>query len=309
MPPKKVAKAKIDFDADVEEETLRDFLTRKFNDSFVENIPLQSIRDLPTRYMYIFGFLAHAVAITCFIYFTYFGYDELTSSKFLSLDQNSGICVKVTKQVSGVFVGDSFGNWEGVSAFRAEYGLYRLELNNYAHTEEEYAVFMVDFGHLLAQIGIAALSRSLEENLVYWMVWQPWAIDGINVHKFGMNSDPIYVFDRSYIGGGLGTSEGNCRVESVTDYDRANGVVSFAYSFFAFSAESSCTNAMNPVAFGYQPEYDGDTFSIKLDVTAFATAVAVNNGVLAFQTLIVIPGLPQQTVTLPDGSQVFSSFR
>ena len=61
--------------------------------------------------------------------------------------------------------------------------------------------------------------------------------------------------------------------------------------------------------FRYLPEYEGDTFSIKLDVTAFATAVAVNRGVLEFHTLIKIPGLPENTITLADGSTLLTSFR
>jgi hypothetical protein len=200
MPPtKKIVKSKIDFENDEEEENLLDFMYRKLNDAFVENIPLQSIRDLPTRFMYIFGLLAHLVATTTFMYFTYIGYIDLTTQPYLSLDKYSGDCTAVTKQVSGVFVGDAQGYWAGVSAFSDEYGLYRLELNNFAHDLPDYYEFMHDFGHELYEIGAGAEERILSDNLVYWMTWQPFIIDGSNVHKFGMNRCVVHIYVYMYI--------------------------------------------------------------------------------------------------------------
>lgn len=309
MPPKKTAKAKIDFENEEEDETLIGFMSRKLDAAFVNNIPLQSIRDLPDRYMYLFGALAHIFSISCFLYFTYIGYTALRTQKTLSLDDNSGICRLVGKEVSGVYVGDEFGHWAGVSSFKDEYGLYRLELNNFKDGKEEYQKIMRYFKQLLREVGRGARNRSLASNLVYWMTWQPWYVDGENVQKFGMNSDPIYVFDRSYIAGGLGNWEGNCPLHTVNAYDRANGIVSISFHYPDFINEPLCTSQMDPLKFGYIPEYDGDTFTIKLDVTAFATAVAVNLMVLQFQSLIVIPGLPQSVIPLPDGSTLSTSFR
>ncbi len=83
----RVKKAQTNFAASTEEvETLGHFMIRKLDDVFVKNIPLQSIRDLPVRYMYIFGALAHLLLISTFIYFTYNGYHSALKTTFVSTE-------------------------------------------------------------------------------------------------------------------------------------------------------------------------------------------------------------------------------
>ena len=79
-----------------EVETLANFMIRKLDDVFVKNIPLQSIRDLPVRYMYIFGALAHLLMITTFVYFTYTGYHQTLQTSFVSTENGNSLAQNIS---------------------------------------------------------------------------------------------------------------------------------------------------------------------------------------------------------------------
>jgi hypothetical protein len=56
-----------DREPEPEDETLKEYLTRKVDAIFIDNIPLDAIKELPRKYMYLLGFLAHSLSITCFM--------------------------------------------------------------------------------------------------------------------------------------------------------------------------------------------------------------------------------------------------
>lgn len=56
-----------------EEPTLYEWLVEKVDELFINNIPLESIRELPPTYMYSLGSIAYTLSIFCLIWFSVAG--------------------------------------------------------------------------------------------------------------------------------------------------------------------------------------------------------------------------------------------
>jgi hypothetical protein len=76
----------------------------KIDGMFVDNIPMDAIKELPARYMYLGGIIAYAGAIACFVYFIYNGYDTARNTEFISLSEDDGECEPVTRQNTGIYI-------------------------------------------------------------------------------------------------------------------------------------------------------------------------------------------------------------
>ena len=181
--------------------------------------------------------------------------------------------------MSGSFLADYNGYWQGENAYTQELSKYRLELNKFKHDGEYYSSLMLSVNRDLIYLGQKAKNQDLSVNLLYWMCWQMYIEDitgdYIYLHKFGMNSNPSFVFDRSYITGNVLGPLGRCDISPISQYDRANGVAIYNYNYNGFKNSSVCMKVVDPLTFGYSPAYDGDSFTVKIDVTSFAVAAGV----------------------------------
>lgn len=69
-------KKKVIIDELIEQEkelTLKEWLQMKINDTFIDYIPLETIKQMPTNYKYIFGSFAHIFSITVLLGFLIWG--------------------------------------------------------------------------------------------------------------------------------------------------------------------------------------------------------------------------------------------
>lgn len=69
-------KKKVVIDELIEQEkelTMKEWLQIKINDTFIEYIPLDTIKQMPTNYKYIFGSFAHIFSFTVLIGFLIWG--------------------------------------------------------------------------------------------------------------------------------------------------------------------------------------------------------------------------------------------
>ena len=85
-------------------ETLYEFIKRTLDEAFLENIPMDAIKELPTFYLYLFGALAELMALAIFVYFFIQVYQQGIAQFFISIQEDSGACSSVTKSVSGSYM-------------------------------------------------------------------------------------------------------------------------------------------------------------------------------------------------------------
>ena len=85
-------------------ESLYEFVLRTLDETFLDNIPMDSIKDLPRFYLYLFGALAELMSLAIFVYFFLAVYHQGVTQFFISIQQDSGDCSTVAKAVSGSYM-------------------------------------------------------------------------------------------------------------------------------------------------------------------------------------------------------------
>ena len=87
---------------------------------------MESIKELPPRFLYYVGVFAYCYLAALFIYFTYQGYITARTQKFLSLDLTAGECETVPNSITSEFLGSSRGLWSGTLGFFCEWDIFIL---------------------------------------------------------------------------------------------------------------------------------------------------------------------------------------
>jgi hypothetical protein len=262
------------FTETTKEPTFYEWLLIKLDTAFVENIPVESMKELPTNYMYIFGFIAYIASFSCFLYFAYTGYQQLSSKKFITPNLNDGECQAVLRAVDAVYLGDRLGMWSGDNLFQYSNALYQVNLRKFKHSLKDYSRKMEYVGDELDKIGQSAYNRNLAGNIAYWVAWQS-TLPGTS-STFNMLGSPTIIFDRALRFGLLSNAKGECLVTRQTTFDRANSYFEIIYDVSEFKASDICSSIAVPEALGYNEAYDSNSFSLQLDVRAFVTAFAVS---------------------------------
>jgi hypothetical protein len=196
QPPKK---RKVIIDELIEQEkelTIVEWMSMKINEIFVENIPLEPIKQLPSNYKYIFGTFAHAVTLGILFGFLIYGYQQATHVTFISLHPSDGICTEIPLSVTGTYRADVNGHWEGSTDFKAPLAPYYLKLIDFKADTKTYRALMGKVENELIRIGQLAKTQDLVTNLLYWMMWSYRLPYSGSSNYFGMNGDPSHVFDR-----------------------------------------------------------------------------------------------------------------
>jgi hypothetical protein len=87
---------------------IKDFLIDKISDVFYENIPITYLKNLPTKRLVIYvGTFSYMILFAAFGYFFYTSMEQSLNTKFISLDDSSGICNTIEKPLTGLFKMDS----------------------------------------------------------------------------------------------------------------------------------------------------------------------------------------------------------
>ena len=76
-----------------------------------------------------------------FIISTYFSQANVT---FISTDPTSGICYRPPVAITNTFTLDEHGNWNVALAFNPTLGMFSVKMNNFEHSEDDYAAFIAD---------------------------------------------------------------------------------------------------------------------------------------------------------------------
>lgn len=258
--------------------------------------------------MYYFGSVAHLMAIFLFVIFTYRNYTSEVSQAFIAVSTSDGSdCQTVSIAVSGQYLADSGGNWIGTPSFVDSKALYSLEFANFEISSiSQYNDMMAAFQRSFDIIGEISLQQNLPENLLFWMSFiQYYSVANPQTKDFAavgygqlqsieLTGNPENVFDLEYITSSVSGINGKCPIPSVANFDQANSELTTVYSNYTrFIADPLCSDALNPKSFGYVSQLDDNTYTMRLDVRSFATAMAVNYGVLPVATLKTVNYAPK----------------
>lgn len=242
---------------------------------FVENIPLESIKELQPIYMYIFGFISYILAMGCFAYFAYNGYKAARTKEYVAVDKAGGECQEIPKSVSGSWLASQSGLYEGEVEFAYPEAMYMLEFTSLSKTKKEYMALMDEYEDHLNVLAEQSYQNDLAANILLWVTWQVFKKEKTGMTRFQMNADPRSVFDNEFTFGQMSTVDAECYVpSSVSSFDRANGVFTNTYSYSEFTSTPNCSG-IDPVMFGYRERFFGDQFILEMDVNTAITAIGV----------------------------------
>jgi hypothetical protein len=155
-----------------DEETFVQFILRRADEAFIDNIPMDTIKELPTVYMYIMGAFAELASLVLFIYFVLQGYEQGVTTKYISLDPTSGVCVDVVKSVSGAYMVDTNGTWEGHPNFDYSRAMYEMDWTDSTMTSAQYTEIMNMAKSQLTELGTASGGMDLATTLLMYTAWQ-----------------------------------------------------------------------------------------------------------------------------------------
>eukprot|EP01034_Spumella_vulgaris_P021988 gene21988-28075_t len=128
----------------------------------------------------------------------------------------------------------------------------------------------------------------------YYSVSDPSATDFAQIgygqlQSIELTGNPQNVFDLAYISGTVGSISGTCTLSDYSTFDQANAQLTSVYqNYTEFIEDPVCFAAVFPQSFGYVGRLDDNTYTMRLDVRSFSTAMAVNYGVLPMSTLKVV---------------------
>lgn len=261
--------------------------------------------------MYYYGTVAHILAISMFIYFTYVNFEGQANQAFIVLSESDGSrCQTVSIAITNNYLADSGGNWIGTPDFVDSQSLYSLALSNFEiNSNSQYVDMMNTFKTSLDEIGRVSMHQDLSENLLFWMSFIQYysveypsstdfnAIGYGQLQSFQMTGNPQNVFQLDYVKGSIVGASGACPLFSYSSFDQANSHLVNTYSNYSqFLDNSICSDAVIPDSVGYVKTLDGDIYTVIMDVRTFATAMAVNYGILKIATLKIVDKEPRTFV-------------
>ena len=233
------------------------------------------------------GVFLKVVALFLYAWFISTSYVANMGTSFISLDSTAGKCQHVPLAVTNTFEFDVNGHWNNDLAYNPSLGLYTVDLNNFLHSTEEYALFMQNAKYNFeTYISAKAPSQDLATNLLYWMTYSYFVEDGVYSHRWRTSGDPAVVFDRLSYLGSLGNKFGDCTLPSTVSFNRATGQMRLKYDYMSYTKNPNCLTVLDPDQIGYNAIADGSNLHLSWDVTSLILARAVNKGIVSMEKLV-----------------------
>jgi hypothetical protein len=240
------------------------------------------------------GFM-HGATLGVFIWCSIYSYYDDSTSSYISFDSSSGICQQLNKNVTSVFLADSYGVWSSSAAFQYKLASYKLSMTAWTSDDAAFESSMrSDIYPILKAVGDGASSRNLMENALYWLSWRATYISGYMALELQMYGDVQTVFDRRYLSIALGSFKNSsyyesCSVEPTSTFDAYTSMLSSVYTTSDLHPTGVNGSWVCPesefIPFGYKEALDAGTYSLQIDVASVVTAFAVNQQILALSML------------------------
>ena len=263
-------------------------ICKSTNKIFVDNIPLDLIKDLPSSQRSLCALLAYSIVFVLFVVSLYQGIEQSKRS-FISLTPDSGICRPVPKLLSGSYLMDSEGNWEGSRSFVTENATYEVVFDRFLNTGSRFEIFIDDISKEIQRWSEVMKLAVMTDQLLFWTSWQYEIEIGGYVQKFRFTGYPRQIFKAEVYHGGVASISGTCEVPNTPFFDAATGQLRISWEYNMFLTGRNCYNSLMPDIFTFPtlvraPE--GQKFSIDFDIEGVITSIAVNMAILPIGNLI-----------------------
>lgn len=285
-------------------ESLKDFIVKNVKELIVDLIPIESILHIrPKGYMYIFGIISISMMTALFLYNLIDVYIGDVTSAFISVSQNSGDCSAVVRPVTGSFIADTDGNWEGFGDFTYSGGKFNLILTGAEMSLQQYQDVMVVARDQLASLGNFSVNLDLASNLALIMSWA--MICDPNIYPvcatmqeqyFVFTGSSQYIFLSSNVHPSFSNMAGDCLTKSTAEYDLPSAMQIATFATDQFVASDLCANIINLAH--VRPISSNKLQQISIDVRTFGDAVGISNGFLALAGIEIVPGAPDENLEI-----------
>lgn len=287
----------------------------EFDDPAIEN-PIADTTDLPANYMWGTFIFYWVVFIGLAVYFFIEGYIEGRTSSFITLDNESGVCIddedsttccEVPTGVTGQFGADTGGKWstmKGFSEVRNQYGLTMLGVR---YTNEQWSNLMESVDSNVRKIGEKAVLRDFAWSLIVWVSYTTINVDR-GFLKFYFQGDPGMAFNKPIYAIGFANNNSKidpCTVRIQTDYSETDRKLSMSIDLNKIELDGSescdansvpcdknpCPGILSLEAMGYDTiSATSSILNTKLDMVSVTTALAVNMGMISIDNLANMVG-------------------
>jgi hypothetical protein len=199
--------------------------------------------------------------------------------------------VQVPFVVSANYRLDSSGNWESSRKFDDATALYGLEMLSYEDTNAGFANMMNNISTQFKKVGDKGKYRDLSWNLIAHSTYSVVDRNHGLIEMFP-EGDIVVMLNKEYREVGMaatkeGVNASGCSKNTIITIDQ--GSSSIIASFKVADQTDECKDFANTL--GYLEQY-GETFDYVLDLRSFATATAVNYGILTSKQLVEIKDNP-----------------
>jgi hypothetical protein len=98
-------------------------------------------------------------------------FQQISRELFLSLNSDEGICSEVPLEVSGTFLADARGNWEGDKDFEYSSAIYSFDFNGLETSEKGFAAIIDLTLQQISSINEVMIRSNLALTILYWTTW------------------------------------------------------------------------------------------------------------------------------------------
>jgi hypothetical protein len=211
---------------------------------------------------------------------------------FLSpISATSGsICEPVLSPVSATYLADSNGYWETSTYFDTSRALYQFTFHNYYVNNSGWVEIMNELEGQLQGVGNLMSTLMLPSNILYWTAWSGHFVSTTEVAEpttqyFNMFADVAVIFNRQYVHGIISNVDSDCNASTSSTFNPSTYIISTTYTYEEFVSNPRCSAVVDPALVGYNSFYDGDQFSLSMDVRSLVTALAVNENIISVTLL------------------------
>jgi uncharacterized membrane protein len=258
---------------------------------FIRAIPSDDLKQLPPNYFYPLGSLLIILFISIFLSIFALTFNYQISNRYLTSTSSADphYCDQVLISNTGQFLATKTGLWEDNQGFSYSAASYALSVNSFSVSSNQYGFFMNNIYNQLVTLDEKAVNNNLAINLLYWMTYV-FLDPEYPAQRFYFLGNPLNVFYREDISGGISNLYYDCVNISSSSYDQANGRMLLSYNINQFQIEPQCTNIVSPSLLGYSKYFNPSSLQISIDVRSMIVALAVNIGIISVKILQEVQG-------------------
>lgn len=279
-------------------------MLKNIKELIVDLIPVESIQHIrPKGYMYILGAVSIALMTLMFGYYLVDVFIDSLTSSFISLSSISGDCEPVLKPVTGSFVADTNGDWEGFGDFSYSGANFNLILTGAEMSFEQYQDVIVVARDQLASLGALAVNLDLSANLALIMSWAMICDPAVypvcatmEEQYFVFTGSSQYIFLSTTIHPSISSVTGDCLTKSSARYDLPSARQISSFDATVFNISPVCRAAVELSHF--RPVPNNNIQKLSVDARTFGDAVGISSGFLALAGIETVPGAPDEDLRI-----------